>query len=176
MPRSSYPDREVLILSFAGGSRRDCSTRDLKSRDKDSALDIVRRAPVAGGGKAMKEYMSRTAERCGNQKVQAKMKSLRRHVQDKSSGVMLQPGFIGSLKWPGPARLTFDISASRSGRLPFRSALCGRCASPTSAEMTEMAIMLPPTPPRGLTETGPPLIWLLLGRGRRRRRDSWIGT
>ncbi|ERF75370.1 hypothetical protein EPUS_00163 [Endocarpon pusillum Z07020] len=67
--------------------------------DEDLVLGIVLWAPVPAGPEAMEAYMNSAKERCGDEKVLEKIKGVRYLVQDKPSGVMLQPRFIESLKW-----------------------------------------------------------------------------
>lgn len=92
--------------------------------DKDLVLGIVPWAPVAAGPEAMEGYLNLARERCGDEDVGKKIKGVRYLVQDKPSGLMLQPGFIESLKWLGNNGLAFDlgIDARNGGIWQLREA------------------------------------------------------
>ena len=60
--------------------------------------------------------MNLVRARCGHDEVWAKIKGVRYLVQDKLSGLMLQPQFISSLYWLGQRGLTFDLGVdARNG-------------------------------------------------------------
>ena len=75
---------------------------------RELILGLVPWAPIPAGAKVVEKYMSLATERCKNEEVRRKIKGVRYLVQDKPSGVMLQPGFIESLKWLGARGLSFD--------------------------------------------------------------------
>ncbi|EYE93240.1 uncharacterized protein EURHEDRAFT_541953 [Aspergillus ruber CBS 135680] len=86
--------------------------------DRPPCLGIVPWAPVLGGAVVLERYMDKAKEAAGTDDVWRRVRGVRYLVQDKPSGVMLQPGFIDGLKWLGRENLTFDLGVSaRQGAL-----------------------------------------------------------
>lgn len=108
---------EVEFLTrVARGEPREPQNEGFRAVDKGLVLGIVPWAPVPAGPDAMERYMNLAKERCGDENVWKKIKGVRYLVQDKPSGMMLQPSFIESLKWLGNNELSFDLGVdARSG-------------------------------------------------------------
>ncbi|KAF7510052.1 hypothetical protein GJ744_007156 [Endocarpon pusillum] len=105
-----------FLARIAKGEPREEEEEGFRAGDKDLVLGIVPWAPVPAGPEAMEEYMNLAKERCGDEKVWKKIKGVRYLVQDKPSGLMLQPSFIESLKWLGNNGLAFDLGVdARNG-------------------------------------------------------------
>lgn len=86
--------------------------------DRDLCLGIVPWAPVPGGQDVLSAYMEKVKERARTEKVWRKIRGVRYLVQDKPAGVMLEPGFVESLRWLGREGLTFDLGVdARQGGL-----------------------------------------------------------
>jgi L-rhamnono-1,4-lactonase len=84
--------------------------------DKNLVLGIVPWAPLPAGPVAVERYMTLAKTQCGHEEIWSKIKGVRYLVQDKPSGVMLQPRFISSLRWLGEQGLSFDLGIdARSG-------------------------------------------------------------
>ena len=85
---------------------------------KDLCLGIIPWAPVPGGPKALASYMAQAKERTKTESVWHKVRGVRYLVQDKPSGVMLQPLFVEGLRWLGQQGFTFDLGVdARQGGL-----------------------------------------------------------
>ena len=113
----SHALEEVEFLArIAKGELREEEHEGFRAGDKDLVLGIVPWAPVPAGPEAMEKYMNSAKDRCGDEKVWKKIKGVRYLVQDKPSGLMLQPRFIESLKWLGNNGLAFDLGVdARNG-------------------------------------------------------------
>ncbi|KAL4868612.1 hypothetical protein BDV12DRAFT_209060 [Aspergillus spectabilis] len=79
------------------------------SEDSRLCLGIIPWAPVPGGPDALEKYITLMKERATNDEIWSKIRGVRYLVQDKPSGVMLQPAFIEGLKWLGRQGLSFDL-------------------------------------------------------------------
>ncbi|KAL4874249.1 amidohydrolase family protein [Aspergillus karnatakaensis] len=77
--------------------------------DSRLCLGIVPWAPVPGGPGALEKYIALVKERAASDEIWSKIRGVRYLVQDKPSGVMLQPAFVEGLKWLGRQGLTFDL-------------------------------------------------------------------
>ncbi|KAF9886047.1 hypothetical protein FE257_012103 [Aspergillus nanangensis] len=77
--------------------------------DRHLCLGVVPWAPVPGGAAALRKYMALVKERTKSEEIWKKIRGVRYLVQDKPSGVMLQPEFIDGLKWLGTQCLAFDL-------------------------------------------------------------------
>lgn len=77
--------------------------------DRGLCLGIVPWAPVPGGLDVLSAYMDKVKERTRTAKVWRKIRGVRYLVQDKPAGVMLEAGFVESLRWLGREGLTFDL-------------------------------------------------------------------
>lgn len=86
--------------------------------DRELCLGIVPWAPVPGGPAVLSAYMSKVKERTRVEEAWRKICGVRYLVQDKPAGVMLEPGFVDSLRWLGREGLTFDLGVdARQGGL-----------------------------------------------------------
>ncbi|KAJ5902284.1 hypothetical protein N7495_002812 [Penicillium taxi] len=86
--------------------------------DQDLCLGIIPWAPVPSGPTVMRKYMAKVYLRAKTPHVQRKIRGVRYLVQDKPSGVILQPGFVASIRWLGEAGLSFDLGVdARCGGL-----------------------------------------------------------
>lgn len=89
-----------------------------KAIDRELCLGIIPWAPVPGGPDALRSYMGKVQERTKIDDVWRKVRGVRYLVQDKPSGVMLEPGFVEGLRWLGKQGLTFDLGVdARQGGL-----------------------------------------------------------
>ncbi|GKZ32339.1 hypothetical protein AbraIFM66950_001664 [Aspergillus brasiliensis] len=89
-----------------------------KDVDRQLCLGMVPWAPVPGGPAVLEKYMFLVKERTRSEEVFKKVRGVRYLVQDKPSGVMLQPDFIEGLKWLGQQQLAFDLGVdARQGGL-----------------------------------------------------------
>lgn len=102
-------DEVGFLVSIAKGKPRDEKNEGFRAADRGLVLGIVPWAPLPAGSDVMERYMSLVKERCEDEEVWTKISGVRYLVQDKPSGVMLQPAFIESLKWLGKRGLTFDL-------------------------------------------------------------------
>lgn len=93
--------------------------------DRPLCLGIVPWAPVPGGAVTLERYMCKVRETVGTDDVWRKIRGVRYLVQDKPSGVMLQPDFVDGLKWLGRKQLTFDlgVDARQGGMWQLREAV-----------------------------------------------------
>lgn len=109
-------DEVEFLARMARSEPKDGQDEGFGGAEMESVLGVVPWAPVPAGSKAVERYMSLAKERCRNEETWKKIKGVRYLVQDKPSGVMLQTGFIESLKWLGTRGLTFDLGVdARSG-------------------------------------------------------------
>lgn len=89
-----------------------------ESTDREFCLGIVPWAPIPGGPDVLSAYMEKVRQRTRTEEVWRKVRGVRYLVQDKPAGVMLEPGFVESLRWLGRERLTFDLGVdARQGGL-----------------------------------------------------------
>ncbi|PYH60154.1 uncharacterized protein BO96DRAFT_182719 [Aspergillus niger CBS 101883] len=95
-----------------------------KDVDRHICLGMVPWAPVPGGPAALEKYISLVRERTRTEEVFRKVRGVRYLVQDKPSGVMLQPEFIDGLRWLGRQQLAFDlgVDARQGGIWQLREA------------------------------------------------------
>ncbi|GLB11349.1 hypothetical protein AtubIFM57258_008216 [Aspergillus tubingensis] len=95
-----------------------------KDVDRHLCLGMVPWAPVPGGPAALEKYISLVRERTRTEEVFKKVRGVRYLVQDKPSGVMLQPEFIEGLRWLGRQQLAFDlgVDARQGGMWQLREA------------------------------------------------------
>lgn len=93
--------------------------------DRPPCLGVVPWAPVPGGAVVLEKYMGKVKETAATDDVWRKIRGVRYLVQDKPSGVMLQPGFINGLKWLGGRQLAFDlgVDARQGGLWQLREAV-----------------------------------------------------
>ncbi|KAJ5094742.1 hypothetical protein N7456_010603 [Penicillium angulare] len=96
-----------------------------KAIDRDLCLGIVPWAPVPGGPTVLESYMDKVHLRTKKDEVWRKVRGVRYLVQDKPSGVMLEPGFVEGLRWLGKNRLSFDlgVDARQGGIHQLREAV-----------------------------------------------------
>ncbi|KAL3257790.1 hypothetical protein ABHI18_006553 [Aspergillus niger] len=95
-----------------------------KDVDRHLCLGMVPWAPVPGGPAALEKYITLVRERTRTEEVFRKVRGVRYLVQDKPSGVMLQPEFIDGLRWLGRQQLAFDlgVDARQGGIWQLREA------------------------------------------------------
>ncbi|GLA27643.1 hypothetical protein CBS147346_10061 [Aspergillus niger] len=95
-----------------------------KDVDRHLCLGMVPWAPVPGGPAELEKYISLVRERTRTEEVFRKVRGVRYLVQDKPSGVMLQPEFIDGLRWLGRQQLAFDlgVDARQGGIWQLREA------------------------------------------------------
>lgn len=90
--------------------------------------------------------MALVKERTRTEEVRKKLCGVRYLVQDKGRGVMLQPGFIGGLKWLGKQRLVFDlgVDARQGGLWQLREAaeMMGRVYEDVEDERDRVVIVI----------------------------------
>lgn len=93
--------------------------------DRPPCLGIVPWAPVPGGAAALERYMDKMKDTSGTDDVWRRIRGVRYLVQDKPSGLMLQPGFVDGLRWLGKKQLAFDlgIDARQGGLWQLREAV-----------------------------------------------------
>jgi L-rhamnono-1,4-lactonase len=92
-------------------------TEGHSSTDKNLCLGIVPWAPIPGGRDVVSRYMDMVKERTGPE-VWKKVCGVRYLVQDKSAGVMLDAGFVDTLRWLGERGFAFDLGVdARQGGL-----------------------------------------------------------
>jgi L-rhamnono-1,4-lactonase len=102
-------DEIEFLASMAGCEPEEGEHERFKDPGSELILGIVPWAPIPAGAKVVEKYMILATERCKNKDVRKKIRGVRYLVQDKPSGVMLQPEFIESLKWLGARGLSFDL-------------------------------------------------------------------
>lgn len=77
------------------------------------------------GAVLLERYVQKVKQAAETDDVWRKIRGVRYLVQDKPSGVMLQPEFIDGLKWLGRKQLTFDlgVDARQGGLWQLREAV-----------------------------------------------------